>query len=95
MVAASKVIGSKQSEHSIMLFALSTCIWCKKTKNLLGSLDLSYEFINVDELSGQDEARVMEELRKFNPHATFPTIVIDEHEVILGFREDQIKKALS
>ena len=95
MVTPNKAIGIKHSEHSIMLYALSTCIWCKKVKRLLGNLGLPYEFIDVDELSGWDEAEVMEELEKFNPRRTFPTIVIDGSKCIVGFKEDEIRKAVS
>jgi glutaredoxin len=78
-----------------MLFALSTCVWCKKTKRLLDGLDISYEFIYVNELSGKDKAEVTKEMKKFNPHLTFPTIVVDGDKVIMGFKEGQIMRALS
>ena len=94
MVNPSKVIGLRHSEHSITLYALSTCIWCKRTKKLLNDLGLPYEFINVDELSGQDKAEVLEELAKFNPGRTFPTMVIDNSKSIVGFKENQIREAL-
>ena len=94
MVSPNKVTGTSHGEHDIMLFALSTCVWCKKAKKLLNDLDVSYEFVNVDELSGKDKDEVIGELEKFNPRCTFPTVVIDG-ECIVGFKEDQIKKALS
>ena len=95
MVNPSKVIGKRNKGHSIMVYALSTCVWCKKTKKLLNSLDLSYEFIDVDELSGQDKAEVLKEVEKFNPSCTFPTVVIDGSECIVGFKQDQLERALS
>ena len=95
MIIPKKVAGIRRSEHSIMLYALSTCIWCKKVKRLLDKLGLSYEFIDVDELSGQDEARVMKQVKEFNPQGTFPTMIIDGSECIVGYKEDQIRKALS
>ena len=94
MVSSNKVTGTRHGRHSVLLFALSTCVWCKKAKNLLTDLDVSYEFINVDELSGQDKSEAIEELEKFNPRCTFPTIVVDG-ECIVGFKENQIKEALS
>ena len=94
MVTSNKVTGVKPREHSVMLYALSTCVWCKKAKRLLSELDVSYEFINVDELSGQDKSEVIEELEKHNPRRTFPTIVIDG-ECIVGYKENMIKEALT
>lgn len=93
MVKPTRVTGTKHSPHTVMLFALSTCIWCKKTKMLLDNLGISYDFIYVNELSGMDEDQVMEEVMRFNPGGSFPTIVIDG-KVIVGFKEDQIRNAL-
>ena len=93
MVEKSKVTGSK-SRRRIMLFALSTCIWCRKTRNLLDSLDVSYEYIYVDQISGREKAEVMKEVAAFNPGVTFPTVVIDGDVIIIGFKEEQIKEAL-
>jgi glutaredoxin-like protein NrdH len=48
-----KVPGLKVKE--VMLFALSTCIWCKKTKQLLKDLGLEYSYVDVDLLVGRDQ----------------------------------------
>ena len=95
MVSPNKVTGTGHGRHNVMLFTLSTCVWCKKTKRLLDDLGVSYDFIDVDELSGQDKAEVVEELERFNPRCTFPTMVVDNKECIVGFKENQIKEALS
>jgi len=95
MVSPTKVTGTKQCPHNVMLYALSTCIWCKKTRSLLDNLGIAYKYIYVDLLPSQDERQVMQELDKYNPGRSFPTIVIDNNEVIVGFKEAQIKDALS
>ena len=77
----------------IMLYALSTCIWCKKTKELLQSSGVAFDYIYVDLLKGEDRAQVIDEIKKYNPSTSFPTIVIDG-KAIVGFREKEIKEAL-
>ncbi len=94
MVTPNRAAGTRHSRHSIMLYALSTCIWCKKVKRFLDSLGVSYEFVDVDRLSGQDKARAMAELKKFNPRCTFPTMVIGDSMCIVGFKEEQIREAV-
>jgi len=79
---------------SIRLFALSTCVWCKKTKKLLDALQVSYDFIYVDLLEGKEKDEVMDEVEKYNPRRSFPTIVIND-EVISGFKEHDIRKKLA
>jgi len=36
----------------IFLFALSTCVWCRKTKSLLNELGVEYSYVDVDLLEG-------------------------------------------
>ena len=94
MVTRNKVSGIKRSEHSIMLYALSTCVWCRKVKRLLDNLGLPYEYIYVDQLTERDKSEVIDEVKVFNPLCTFPTMVIDGEKCIVGFKEEQIKEAL-
>lgn len=77
----------------ILLYALSTCVWCRKTKQLLEQLGVDYNFVDVDLLSGAERAQVMEEIKKLNPRCSFPTLTIDD-QCIIGFDEQKIKGAL-
>jgi len=80
---------------NIRLFALSTCVWCKKTKALLEELGLAYDFVFVDHLEGDAKAQVMEEVRRHNPSCSFPTIVLgDGGRCIKGFQEDEIRQLM-
>jgi glutaredoxin-like protein NrdH len=75
----------------IKLFALSTCIWCGKTKKLLGELGIEYDCIDVDLLENDEQQEALKEIRKFNPAGGFPTMVIDNRDSIVGFDEKKIK----
>jgi len=76
----------------LMLYALSTCIWCKKTKKLLDELRIEYEYVDVDLLEGEDSARAKDEIRKWNPQCSFPTLVINGERCITGFDEKKIRE---
>jgi glutaredoxin-like protein NrdH len=89
-----KEVPGKHAKHQVMLYALSTCIWCKKTKRLLDDLEVKYSFVFVDLLKGKEEEEVMEQVRTYNADCTFPTMIIDGKTVIVGLKEDEIKKAL-
>lgn len=89
-----KVSGSK-ADHDVKLYALSTCGWCKKTKQLLKDLDCEYEYIDVDRLEGETNTKIREQLKEHNPKMNLPTLVIDEgDEVIVGYKRDKIEEAL-
>ena len=79
---------------NIKLYALSTCGWCRKTKNLLDDMGVAYEYEYVDDLSGEERDRAVQEITKWNPSRSFPTIVVDDTRCIVGYQEDEIKKAL-
>ncbi len=84
---------SGEDKGKITLYALSTCIWCKKTRGLLSSLGVSFDYIYVDLLKGEERNRAVEEIKHFNSSVSFPTLVIGE-KTIVGFRETEIKEAL-
>ena len=83
-----------KNKGKILLYALSTCGWCKKTKELLNNLGVEYSYIFVDLLDDADKENVMDDVRKWNPACSFPTIVINNKDCIVGFKEDEIKEAL-
>jgi glutaredoxin len=78
----------------IALYTLSTCGWCKKTKALLEELGIGYDYIDVDLLSGDEKQQAKEEILKWNEHCSFPTVVIDNTECIVGFKEDKLREAV-
>jgi len=49
--------------------------------------------IDVDLLSGQARTAILEDVRKFNPECSFPTIIIGD-KVIVGFKENEIRLTL-
>jgi glutaredoxin-like protein NrdH len=78
----------------IFLFALSTCIWCRKTKQLLQDLEIEFDFVDLDRLDGEEKETVLGELRKWNPDVSFPTLVINDAIKIIGFHETEVREAL-
>lgn len=85
---------SGTDNRKILLYALTTCVWCKKTKKLLNDIGVKYSFIFVDELEGKEKGKTMKKLKKWNPRCSFPTVVINDKKCIVGFKEDEIKEAL-
>ncbi len=78
----------------LKLYALSTCIWCRKTEKHLTEMGFKYDVIYVDKLSGEPRENTMRELEKFNPNRSFPTLVIDGQKVVVGFKPEEIRGAL-
>ncbi len=83
-----------EDRGDILLYALSTCVWCKKTKKLLADLGVEYSYIYVDLLEGEERKRTLDEVKRHNPNASFPTTVINDDLCIVGYKEREIKEAL-
>jgi glutaredoxin-like protein NrdH len=80
-------------QKPIKIYTLSTCVHCKATKKLLIEYGVKYEFIDVDLLTGEAQKNVLEDVKKYNPECSFPTIIIGD-KVIIGFRENEIRGEL-
>lgn len=83
-----------QDKGKLMLFALSTCGWCKKTRALIEELNADYDYVYVDLLRGKEREEVINMVKKWNPQVSFPTLVINDKKCIIGFKEDEIREAL-
>lgn len=77
----------------VILFALSTCAWCKRTKRFLEKHKIEVETIDVDLLEGEEKQRVRAEVAKYNPRRSYPTIVIGD-DVVAGFDEMRLRELL-
>ncbi len=76
----------------VTLYSLSTCAVCKKVKKFLDDNDIQYNIIEVDTLDSGEQWLMTKELKKHNPEATYPTVVVEE--VIKGYDEEALKSEL-
>ncbi len=87
-------VPGKNRNHRVRVFTISTCGWCKKMKRLLQSLEVEYEYVDLDTMTPEEEDELRGELRRHNPQMVTPTVIIDDGEnVIIGFLEDKVREA--
>ena len=75
-----------KADNQIKIFSLSTGSHCKSTKKFLSDCTVKYDFVDVDLLEGDERKAILEDVKKFNPKCSFPTIIIGQ-KVIVGFKE--------
>jgi len=80
-------------KNKTILYALSTCSHCKSTKKLLSECNVEYDYIQVDDLEGEERKAILADIKALNPRCSFPTVKINDI-VIVGYKEKQIKEAL-
>jgi ferredoxin-thioredoxin reductase catalytic subunit/glutaredoxin len=56
----------------VKVYALSTCIHCKKAKEYLDQCGVKYDCVHVDLLTGQERKDMVEEVKKVNPSSRSP-----------------------
>ncbi len=88
-----KVEGERK-DKDLLLFALSTCGWCRRAREFLDGNGFSYDFVYVDKLQGQAREEVIEEVSRWNPKRSFPTLVINGEKVLAGYDEARYREVL-
>ncbi len=78
----------------VRMYALSTCAWCRRTKKFLQENGVDFEFVDVDLLEPEERRAKKEELKRYNPAGSYPTVIVDEETVVVGFNPDRLKEAL-
>jgi len=84
-----------QAQEEIVLYTLSTCMWCRMTKSLLSQIGVAYSYVDVDTLEGAEQDRAKAEIKRWNPSGSYPTIIIDDREVISGYDEAELRGRFS
>ena len=89
----SKVSG-KNSKHKVVLYALSTCVWCKMTKQFLKDNDIEHEYVDVDLCTEGEKEKIRRDIQSKGGPLNYPITIVDGKKLIMGFRKDLLKEAL-
>lgn len=87
-------VNGKNKTHKVLVYAISTCAWCKMTKEFLKENDIEYEYVDVDLANDEDHEKIRNEITRLGASPTYPTLIVDGKTVVTGFRKDKIKEAL-
>ena len=88
------IVSGQKNNHKVTIYALSTCAWCKMTKQYLKDNNVEYEFIDVDLLDDNDKNKAHDAITSKGGVLSYPTTIVDNKIVITGFRKDLLKEAL-
>jgi len=88
-----KVNGKKRS-HKVFMYAISTCVWCKRTKQFLKNNSVEFEYVDVDLCNDEDQEKIEKEIIERGGRLSYPTLVVDDKTLITGYKPDKITEAL-
>lgn len=89
----SQILGKKK-DHKVVVYALSTCVWCKMTKQYLQDNEVEYEYIDVDLCEEKEKEKIRQHIIDKGGSLSYPTIIVDDSILITGFRKDKLKESL-
>ena len=78
----------------MFVYALSTCVWCKRTKQFLRDKSVEFEYVDVDLCSDEDREKIEREIAKREGRLSYPTLIVDDKALITGYKPDRISEAL-
>jgi glutaredoxin len=80
--------------NAIKIYTVSTCNHCKAAKEFFDNYGVTYDCKEIDTASEKDQPALMEEVKKFNPACTVPTIIVGD-KIIVGFKEKLLREILA
>ena len=81
--------------HSLTVYSLSTCAFCKRAIDFLKDQDVDFRYIHLDTINPMVKATVKSELKKkYDNLPVFPVLVIDDERALSGFNENTWKTEL-
>lgn len=78
----------------IKVYALSTCIWCKRVKNFFEKNEIAYSYVHVDTLEKELQDEIEDMLGEYTGLISYPVIIAEGHDVIMGYNEKKLNKLL-
>lgn len=87
-------VPGKINKHRVLVYAISTCAWCKRTKKFLKDSQIEYGYVDIDLCSREDREKIREGILSRGGRLSYPTVIVDDRVLITGFKEDELKEAL-
>ena len=77
----------------VKVYALSTCLWCKRTKQFFEERKIPFDAVDYDKANETEQERIMSEMRANGGGGSFPYICIGA-DVVQGYQPDEFERLL-
>ncbi|MHA1973964.1 MAG: glutaredoxin family protein [Candidatus Hodarchaeales archaeon] len=80
------VKGTMKQKHKVFMFAISTCMWCKRGKKWLEERGYTYQYLDIDKIPVERKNELKKNIKKvFGVRARFPFLVVDDTKWNSGY----------
>lgn len=87
-------VPGKNKKHKVLVYAISTCAWCKRAKKFLTENNIEYEYVDIDLCSKDDRDKIRDAILSRGGRLSYPTVIVDDRSLITGFNEDRLREVL-
>ena len=89
-----KKVSGKKNKHHVLLYAISTCGWCKRAKRFLKDNNVEFEYLDIDQCSFEDRNTARKDIQSRGGRLAYPTIIVDKKILLTGANQDELKRVL-
>ncbi len=87
-------VPGRNNKHQVLVYAISTCGWCKRAKKFLNDNNIGYEYIDVDVCNWEDKNKIMQDIKSRGGQLAYPTLIIDNKILLTGASPDKLREVL-
>ena len=77
----------------VFMFSLSTCPWCRKTKNFFKINSVPFDYVDYDLQPEAEQEKIMDKIMNISNARSFPVVMIGD-SVIVGYDPEKYSKVL-
>lgn len=78
----------------VFMYTLSTCPWCRKTKQFFKEKNIPFKYVDYDLAQVQEQEKIIEDMsRRGGKNTAFPFVVVDGN-VVVGYNPDRYMELL-
>ncbi len=88
-------VDGENKKHAVVVYALSTCGFCKRAISFLEAHKIEYSYLHMDKIPLETKTEAKKILKeRFKQDVAFPFAVVDDKEPLVGFIEADWKRTL-
>jgi glutaredoxin len=78
----------------VVMYTLSTCPWCRKTKKYFADHNIPFQYVDYDLQPAQEQEKIEQEMKKRSGPLSFPWVLIGE-DLVVGWNPDKYDELLA
>jgi glutaredoxin len=78
----------------VLMYTLSTCPWCRKTKQYFTDHKVPFQYVDYDLQSVQEQEKIEQEMKKRGGALSFPWVLIGD-DLVVGWNPAKYDELLA